>query len=193
MALSLSIGSHHAGSLGYYDQLVTLSHALGVQSGNHHTLLAGMGTIGYEPEVSTFFGIPRAITVGGIAFDIPIINASASNDGDKEKTKRFTYQTGLISSALEHSTPEQIFATDNPSQPPTNAISAVKAMQIANESGQRIYQITKDNMAATLPNIHHSSATMDEIRAALNAGKEVTTHMSVPGWTGAGYIILDPE
>jgi len=36
---------------------------------------------------------------------------------------------------------------------------------------------------------------MDEIRHALNAGKQVTTHtdaVSVPGWSGAGYIITDP-
>jgi hypothetical protein len=37
---------------------------------------------------------------------------------------------------------------------------------------------------------------MDEIRASLNAGKEVITHTdsdSVPGWSGAGYIIIDPD
>jgi hypothetical protein len=37
---------------------------------------------------------------------------------------------------------------------------------------------------------------MAEIRAALAVGKEVITHtaaVSVPGWTGAGYVILDPE
>ena len=36
---------------------------------------------------------------------------------------------------------------------------------------------------------------MNEIRNALNAGKEVITHtdaVSVPGWSGAGYIITDP-
>jgi hypothetical protein len=53
-------------------------------------------------------------------------------------------------------------------------------------------------MASALPYIHHDSATMVEIRASLNAGKEVTSHthmdaVSVPVWTGAGYIIFDPE
>ena len=36
---------------------------------------------------------------------------------------------------------------------------------------------------------------MAEIQNALNIGKEVITHtdaVSVPGWSGAGYIILDP-
>jgi hypothetical protein len=37
---------------------------------------------------------------------------------------------------------------------------------------------------------------MDEVRVALDAGQTVTTHtdpVSVPGWNGAGYVILDPE
>jgi hypothetical protein len=37
---------------------------------------------------------------------------------------------------------------------------------------------------------------MEEIRNALNAGKEVITHtdaVSVPGWKGAGYILFDPQ
>jgi hypothetical protein len=37
---------------------------------------------------------------------------------------------------------------------------------------------------------------MEEIRNALHAGKEVITHtdaVSVPGWSGAGYILFDPQ
>lgn len=80
-------------------------------------------------------------------------------------------------------------------QNPGEAISAVKALQKASAQGQRIYQITQVNQASTLPTIHHAQVTMDEIRHALNAGKQVTTHteaVSVPGWSGAGYIITDP-
>lgn len=45
------------------------------------------------------------------------------------------------------------------------------------------------------PNISHDPDTMAEIRSALAVGKEVITHtdaISVPGWSGAGYIIFDP-
>ncbi|MCU7849525.1 MAG: hypothetical protein KZQ89_16350 [Candidatus Thiodiazotropha sp. (ex Lucinoma kastoroae)] len=89
-----------------------------------------------------------------------------------------------------------MFASQGPNDPQPNAISAVKALQIASIEGQRIYQITQANISTVLPNIHHDQGTMDEIRASLNAGKEVITHassVSVPGWSGAGYIILDPE
>ncbi|MEJ2406521.1 MAG: hypothetical protein P8171_19945, partial [Candidatus Thiodiazotropha sp.] len=60
--------------------------------------------------------------------------------------------------------------------------------------GQRIYQITRANMDTALPNIHHDGK--GEIEAALQAGMNVITHtdsVSVPGWSGGGYIILDPE
>ena len=114
---------------------------------------------------------------------------------DVEKSRLFSVQTGILSSALEHGTPELMFTSDVVNDPQPDSISAVKAIQKASESGQRIYQITRDNMIELLPNINHDSSTMNEIRASLNAGKQVLTHtdnISIPGWTGAGYIILDP-
>ena len=186
----------YAGGLFYYTQLLGLSRIMGLESGNHYGLNAGMGTVGYEPNVDTFFGIPRAITPGGVAFDIPIISTSASNDGDRESTRQFTLQTGILSSALEHSTPERMFAPRNIGDPQPDAISAIKALQKASAAGQRIYQITRDTMVTILPSINHDADTMSEIRAALNADKLVITHthaVSVPGWTGSGYLILDQE
>ena len=159
---------------------------MGLQSGGHHQLGAGMGTVGYEPNVSYFFGFPKAITPGGVAVDIPLFNITGVDDGDAAKKKQFVLQSGILSSALEHAVPEQMFTN---AQNPGEAISAVKALQKASAAGQRIYHITQANQATTLPNIHHVSDTMSEIRNALNAGKEVITHtdkVSVPGWSGAG-------
>ena len=51
-------------------------------------------------------------------------------------------------------------------------------------------------MATVLPNINQSPFVLNEITNAVNAGFEVITHtdvVSVPGWSGAGYIILDAE
>jgi len=183
----------YAGSLGYYAQLLGLSHIAGLAQGGHYTLAAGKGTIGYEPKVNYFFGFPISIASGGVALDIPINIVAAVDDGDLEKRKNYVLQTGILSSALEHAVPEQMFVTpENPGE----AISAVKALSKASAAGQRIYHITQANRAVALPNIHHDSGTMAEISAALNAGKEVITHsdaVSVPGWSGAGYIILDPD
>ena len=90
--------------------------------------------------------------------------------------------------------PEQLFTTDPTN--PADAISAVKALSKANAQGQRVYHITQVNRGTALLNINHDQSTMDEIRNALNVGKEVITHtdaVSVPGWSGAGYIIFDPQ
>jgi len=70
------------------------------------------------------------------------------------------------------------------------------------DAGNRAYlaetdEITLTNQSSILPNIHHDPATMAEISASLAVGKTVITHtdaVSIPGgWSGAGYIILDPE
>ncbi len=183
----------HAGVLGYYAQLLALSRIAGLQQGGHHLLMAGLGSVGYEPNVDTFFGIPRAITAGGIALNIPYINVTSVDGATAEDKKNFTLQIGLLSSALEHAVPEQMFAAD--ANNPPDAVSTVKALSKASQQGQRIYHITSANKTTTLPNIHHDASTMAEINAALQVGKEVITHtdaISVPGWSGAGYVIFDP-
>ena len=184
----------YAGSLGYYAQLIATSEVSGLEKGAYFHLAAGIGTVGFEPNVDYFFGIPRSVKAGGAALDIPYIQVSQAQDGNNEKLKQFNLIVGRLASGLEHSVPEQMFNI-NPSNL-SGAISTVKALRIANSLGQRIYEITQANMDLALPNIHHDIDTMNEIRASLNAGKIVLTHtdaVSLSGWTGAGYAILDPE
>lgn len=71
----------------------------------------------------------------------------------------------------------------------------VKALQIATSQGQKIYTIDKTNISTVLPLISHDSGTISDIQNAVAAGKIVTVSQSkvtVNGWTGSGYIILDP-
>lgn len=72
----------------------------------------------------------------------------------------------------------------------------MKALQKANAAGQKIYTITRGNLNTVLPQLHHNAETLAEIRQSVNAGKKVTTHtnaVSIPGgWSGFGYIVLDP-
>lgn len=186
----------HAGLLGYYGQYTAMSYIAGLKQGGHHYLAGGLGSYGYEPEVEYYFGTPREIFGGGAAMNIPIVNIYGF-DGDgtaaaKQSKLNYVLQLGTLSSALEHAVPEQMFVTE---ESPGEAISAVKALSKASAAGQRIYQINAQNQSAALPLINHDSATMNEIRNALATGKEVITHtdaVSVPGWSGAGYIIYDP-
>jgi len=186
----------NAGGLGYYAQLLSLSYISGLKAKGYYQLAAGYGTIGYEPEVNTFFGQPRSISTGGVAFDIPMIHIIQNQDGDAEKAKKFSLQVGTLGSALEHITPEQMLAPTDPNAPKPDAISAVKALQKASAAGQKIYKITKDNIDQVLPFLHHDQEARNDIIRGVNAGKEVTTHtdaVSIPGgWSGFGYIITDP-
>ena len=183
----------YAGTLGYFGQYLAMSHMLGLQQGAYQSLFAGYGSYGYEPNVSYLFSFPRSIEPGGVVMNVRLTTATGTSIGDRERYRDFSFQTGLLSSALEHAVPERMLVT---SENPGEAISAVKALAKANSAGQRIYHITSENQTETLPNIIHNADTMSEISAALASGKDVVTHaaaVDMPAWSGAGYIIFDRE
>lgn len=70
-------------------------------------------------------------------------------------------------------------------------MSAVKALQIAQEQGQKIYTIIKENYAQVLPKLRLSSTVMTDIRDAVNAGRVVTTHEKTIYYkTRAGKVVV---
>jgi len=76
------------------------------------------------------------------------------------------------------------------------SVSAVKIMQIANSQGIPTYQITSENISQVLPLLQIPSDVKSEIQNSINAGMVVTTiknEITYNGWTGTGYIILDPD
>jgi hypothetical protein len=125
--------------------------------------------------------------------DVDRIFTLAASKADKaEEAVVFFRTTGPRKSAFEHLVPEQLFSTE---EQRAEAISAVKALAIAASQGQKIYTITQAN-AAQVNELTISAAVKQEITAAINAGKEVTVHQNPithAGWTGEGYIVIDPE
>lgn len=101
--------------------------------------------------------------------------------------------TGANDSALEHAVPEQLFSTG---ENPARAISAVKALQIANGQGIPIYEINQTNISAILPRLQVDSEVKADIQNAVNAGKEVTvpkSNINFQGMSICGYVITDPK
>ena len=111
---------------------------------------------------------------------------------------------------MEHAAPEAFWVdktkcshTDengriqNPTlNPCAEAISAVKAIAIAQSEGQKIYTINKQNAQTALQKLPIGGEVGSEIRNAVNAGKEVTVHeksINKHGWKRFGYIVIDPE
>jgi transglutaminase-like putative cysteine protease len=183
----------HAGLLSYFSQLGSIGTLSALTNGAHYQPTLSAGTFGYVPTVGYLFGIPHSITSGSVVMDLDRVAHIASTDGQgRDSWKNFNIQLGALASALEHAIPEQMFV------PPGfegEGVSAVKAIQKAIAQGQRVYHITPENLSQTLPNIVQSSLTINDIRDAVAAGREVLVHthpIQVPGWAGAGYIILDP-
>jgi len=102
-------------------------------------------------------------------------------------------QVGMLSSALEHSVPEQMLTDPNSTTKP-EGFSTAKALGMAMAQGQKIYTINQQNQAQALQNLRLDSGAMDEIRSSLAAGKEIIAHtdqLTVSGYKGSGYAILD--
>ena len=117
-----------------------------------------------------------------------------ADNNNQQNFKNYRLQAGMIASSLEHQTPEQMYNTDP--QHPVQGISTMKAFALANAEGQKIYTINQENIATILPKIQASSLVKGDIMSAVSTGKIVTVHereVSVPGWTGTGYMVIDPN
>jgi hypothetical protein len=140
------------------------------------------------------FDIPRTVTFSGFEMDITRLDSLVVSKANN-RTAQMTYvrQRGLRQSALEHLIPERLF-TD--AQHPGDAVSAVKALTVASRQGQRLYTITPATIASVLPQLTIAPEVQAEIQEAIATGKHalVSQHnVTVGGWTGVGYIIVDSE
>lgn len=164
---------------------------------------AMQGVIRYRvPSVGMFsvvlntnevFGVPISAGSSAMMMDIDrIVQAVFSADGSMDTVKKYMLASGIKSSALENAVPEQLY-----SQPgnPIIGISAVKALQIANDQGIPIYTINQENMSTIMPQLQIATEAKNDIANAVNAGKVVEvskSNISLSGWSGCGYIVTDP-
>jgi hypothetical protein len=151
------------------------------------------GTFGTNLNVSYYFGIPSKVIFSGVAMDVDkLVNNSESKTNCWDIWSDYNRRSGAMASYLENLIPEQLFSTEDKQ---LDGISAVKALAIANQQGQKIYTLTTAN-ANLLTEVTIDSTSRQEIQNALNAGKEVTVHelpINEFGWTGSGYVIIDPD
>jgi hypothetical protein len=172
----------------------------------------GMFHAAVDPVYS--WGVVRKVTFPGVNMDIGHMrNITWAKDNDSRKWVAYNRLRGQYMSALEHAVPERFFndpAQCNPEGTSTpvaglpdcpQGISAVKAIGLAAAQGQRIYTITQkvynDNPSIVNTALSvHSYDTQSRIQNALDAGYEVTIHerpITQSGWTGAGFISIDPS
>jgi len=181
----------YAATLGYYAQQEGILDSMAKKDKVKENLRAGNGVFGYEPKVIYLFGVPYTLSAGAIHVDISDLSAAEALNGDNDVRKNYALHSGMLGSSLEHMIPEQMFSVLENHK---DGISTIKALQLATKEGQKIYEITKSNYDLVLPNLNHRQSVMDDIKKATQSGKTVTIHeseVSIPGWSGSGYIILD--
>jgi len=184
----------YAGALSYFAALDV----------NLKMLNNGKQALAYrQPSCGTFstslntvysFGVPRQVEMSGIMVDMDAVAQSLwSKNNEVQIANTIGQQVGMMTSAWEHRIPEMLFTNE---ENPGEGVSAVKALAIASTEGQRIYQVTTENVDAVLPVLNISSEVKNEIRASVAVGKVATVsqnNITVGSWTGVGYIIADPD
>ena len=149
---------------------------------------SGEGIFALSLSVLTLFGVPKRAEVTGTNIDVDrLVYLPFSKTGDTQAQINFMTTSGSAGSGSEHGIIEQMYGVD--------AISAVKAIHLANQQGIRIYQITASNRATVLPLLQVANAVKTDINNAVNAGKEVLIserELLVNDWRGVGYIVSDP-
>ena len=179
----------YAASLSYYAQMIAQGKMAVRPLKAYYELVGSSGIIGYKPKVEKLFGLPTRLTAGGMSCDLIDADMTEHSDNDHSKHVQANQQLGIIGSSLEHQVLEQLFA-----QHGEQGFSAVKAIQLANEEGQKIYTITQDNYQTIIPQLQLAPKAIADIQAAAQAGLTVTTHqkrISINGYTGEGYIVLN--
>jgi hypothetical protein len=156
-------------------------------------LKPSFGSFVAKVQPHLLFGLPRTVTFPGLELDITrlesLVVSTANNRADQVA---YVEQSGLRQSAYEHLILERLFPE---AQPLGAAVSAVKALALAEDEGQKLYMVTSNTLAHALPQLSLPPDVTEEIQATVATGKIALVsqrEVTVGPWTGVGYIILDP-
>ncbi len=153
-----------------------------------------IGMFSASLDVQAIFGIPKSASIKGMMMDVDrVMQAVFSKDGNMDQIKQYMSKSGVTSSALEHAVPEQLYST---AATPADSVSAIKAIQLANDQGIPIYTVNQGNIGSVLPQLSISRQVRDDVTNAVNAGKTVIvqkSNITYNGWNGCGYIIINPD
>jgi hypothetical protein len=155
--------------------------------------MPSFGSVSTDSPVTLFFGVPTKISPSGALVDMDrVASISANSSNDKHAWIAFNQADGSTDSRTESGVLEQQYST---ADQPIVGVSAVQALAIAGQQGQRIYTITSANAAAAMAQLQASASVMQDVANSVNAGLTVTISQSVLEFAGQstmGYIIFDP-
>ncbi len=180
-------------ALSYYAQVDEANHIISSTTGIVEVRIPSEAIFSTTLNIGYLYGIPYNVSSGGLTMDVDKddVIGSAKN-GDTNKTKQYMFLSTANASVLESSVPEQLWSTPGN---PAIGISAADALKIANDQGVPIYSINQTDMNAILPQLQLGTDVISAIQDAINGGDIVIapkTNITSNGWTGCGYIIIDP-
>lgn len=189
------VGDLLYGTVFNYFALNDLQDQMAAQSSNMLSYrLPSYGTFSTSLQTQYWYGLPRNVTFGGLSMDIDHMKQHrVSKTNNKGESVAFSQSIGARMSAMEHLVPEQMFSTETEK---AQGISAVKALAIASQAGQKIWTIDKNNVSLALGRINLGADAENDIRNAVNSGKIATAHetrINFNGWVGEGYTLIDPN
>ena len=175
-----SIGVMYFTQLDQYDKIT--ANGLDIS----RTRLLSEGIVGYTPKVSYVFQTPVEFSSGTFNIDVDYNALSVkSYSNDKEKETLFVMQSGIYSSAMEHTIFEQVLGLPS--------VSTIKILTEANNRGIPIYNISSEN-ADAIEELNVSASVKADVADAVNSGKVVCIPketMNFVDWCGSGYMVID--
>jgi len=139
-------------------------------------------------KVSYWFGQPQTFEWKGLLVDADrCILGPFSVTGDANKSLHYMILTGMEGSISENRVFEDNYDVE--------AISGIKALEIASDLGIQVYDINSSNIGAILPALSLPSSVKADIQNAVNKGwvvKVPAMEFAYKNWTGVGWIKMDP-
>lgn len=169
----------------YWDRLVAQMHRTVI------VRRSAAGIFSSPIDILYRFGVPQAGSYKSRLVDIKHSEISlVSRDGSADKSFLAALHSGAVLSSHEGAALEAVFG-----QPLGRGSNSARLLELANEQQIPIYQVNSSNFATIAPVLQHATAVMADVQAAVNNGYEVLipkTKQTNKGWTGSGYIIIDP-
>lgn len=183
----------HSAGLLYWSQLEFFDRTVAPSRGIVTAQLPSEGIFTYDLQVFSLFGAPREVRSGALVTDVDShIQAVAALDGSAGTAADYFALAGGFSSRQESEIWDEAVNETRSGA----GITTMSYLEAAVRQNIPLYHITQDNLSVALPELEVSSAVLNDIRNAVNAGREVTIpqrELLKDGFFGVGYIVLDPD
>jgi hypothetical protein len=189
----LGLGVFKYTALAYHQQNGRLARVLAQHNGVYAVPFMGEALLTRSAVVNYAFDIPISFYYSGISFDLQRNSFVLTPKGDNPAAgRRFLAQAGVYGAMLEHRVLEQV---EDKRFIDGKAVSAVKALLLAQAQGIPLFRLTGKNGSQIWPQLKVNQAILQDIKAAAAQGYEVILpqqEISLNDWQGLGYIVRQP-